>query len=234
MRALTQTIKELGMLNALLYWCGQLLARASHERCGLFRYYFVAQAVQPASAPRAASRFEFILQTEESALLLQSPRPQHVLRQRFAQGAHCLSASLNGQLAAFLWLVPRAYNEDEVRACYLLPSADSGWDFDLWVAPEFRTGLLLIRLWQAAHGLLAQRRQHWTCSRISAFNAASLQLHRRLALQHCGVANFLRLGRWQITLASIPPYLHCSGKPAQAPRFCFDTRKLARPRKDDL
>lgn len=228
MLKLRLTMTQLGPLNALLYWCNQVLVHLSGQRCGIFRYYFVAQPVRLHDlAPCPTSRFEFKLHVCDTPLLLQAPRPQRVLQQRFAQGACCLSAQLDGELVAYLWFVPHCYIEDEVRAHYLLESADSAWDFDVWVAPDYRLGPLFARLWQQAHIVMAQRRLNWSYSRICAFNQHSLRTHQHLHLHRLGVATFLRLGCWQCMIADVAPYFHCSLSGKSQPRFHFNTRLLA-------
>jgi hypothetical protein len=152
-----------------------------------------------------------------------------VLAARYAQGACSLAAVKRGELVGFLWLRFDAYQEDEVRARYLLPSAQSCWDFDVWVRPQERLGPAFPRLWDEANHLLRARAVRWSCSRISAFNAASLRAHASIGTVPMGSATFLRCGGWQWMLATRAPYCHLSRAPAAFPRLCFDTSALCHP-----
>lgn len=231
---LRHTLAQLGWLNAILYWLGRALARASGGRWTLHRYRFVAQYVANAPPGRGAgggagrgADIAIRPYFPDEPLPIGYPRPEPVVRARFAQGARSLSAWRNGRLAGFLWLVPRAYQEDEVRAGYRLVSPHSVWDFDVWVHPDERLGWVFPRLWEAARAQLRERGIRWTCSRISAFNPASLRAHARIGIVPLGEALFVRCGEWQWMFATLAPYFHLSRDPASFPQLMFDTGALA-------
>jgi GNAT superfamily N-acetyltransferase len=125
-------------------------------------------------------------------------------------------------LAGFLWLIADAYQEDEVRARYRLASSRASWDFDVWVRPEERLGWVFRRLWEAARQHLRARGVRWTCSRISAFNAASLRAHAQIGTVTLGHAVFLRCGAWQWMIATLRPWFHLSRSPSSFPQLTFD------------
>jgi hypothetical protein len=227
---LRHTLAQLGWLNAALYWFGRALAKASGGRWTLHRYRFVAQYVADTPAVRGAGRGADITirpHLLDDALPEGYPRPEAVVGARFVQGAHSLWAWRNGRLAGFLWLVLDAYQEDEVRARYRLASPHSSWDFDVWIHPDERLGWVFPRLWEAARAPLRQRGIRWTCSRISAFNPASLRAHARLGTVPLGEALFVRCGGWQWMFATLTPYFHLSRDPASFPQLTFDTGELA-------
>ncbi|HEX8406057.1 MAG TPA: hypothetical protein VF670_15645 [Duganella sp.] len=227
---LRHTLAQLGWLNALLYWLGRSLAGASGGRWTLYRYRFVAQYVGDAPASRVVGRGADITigpYLPDEPLPDGYPRPEPVVRARFAQGARSLSAWRNGRLAGFLWLVPDAYHEDEVRARFRLASPRSSWDFDVWIDPDERLGWVFPRLWEAARAQLRAGGIRWTCSRISAFNPASLRAHARIGTVPLGEALFVRCGGWQWMFATLAPYFHLSRDPASFPQLMFDTSTLA-------
>lgn len=224
----SDSIAQLGWLNAGLYGLGRLLARLSGGRCTLHKYCFVAQAIGAGSlCGGRGKQIEVRLCRHLRELPADYPRPPAVLRQRYAQGAHSLAAMRGGQLVGFLWLLPGAYQEDEVRARYTL-AGPAAWDFDVWVRPEERLGPTFARLWDEANDWLRARAVRWSCSRISAFNAGSLRAHARVGARQLGSATFLRCGRWQWTLATLAPYVHLSRHAAAFPQFSFDTRAFER------
>lgn len=219
--------QQLGWLNAMLYGCDRLLTALTAGRCCLYKYQFVAQRIgdSPLCPPRGGDIA--IRQLAGPAELPDDyPRPAAVLRQRYAQGALNLAAFRRDELIGFLWLLFDGYQEDEVRARYQLTSSRACWDFDVYVRPEDRLGWAFRRLWEAARLLLRARAVRWSCSRISAFNAASLAAHRRIGTVPLGSATFLRCGNWQWMVATLAPYVHLSRHPASCPQLRFDTTTL--------
>jgi GNAT superfamily N-acetyltransferase len=227
-KRLRLTYAQLGLLNAMLYWLGHALAALSAGRCGLHRYHFVAQYIgdTPVCAARGLD-IDIREQLVGDPLPDDYPRPASVVCQRYGQGAQSLAAWRKGRLAGFLWLVLDAYQEDEVRVRYRLASSRASWDFDVWVRPEERLGWVFPRLWEAARQRLRQRGVRWSCSRISAFNPASLRAHAQIGVVRLGGAVFLRCGQWQWMFSSLAPRFHFSRHPSACPQLMFDTSTLA-------
>jgi hypothetical protein len=220
-----QNVAQLGAWDAICYFAGVALRRLGIR---LYKYEFVAQPV--AAAPLARGRGKAVdvrLVTDSAGVPRDYPRPAHVVADRFAQGALTLQAWKGDDLAGFLWLLHDGYREDEVRADYRLASAASVWDFDVYVAPEYRMGPTYLRLWDEANTLLRERGVRWTCSRISSFNVASRNAHARLGTVRMGGALFLCAGRWQLSCVTQAPFLHLSRR--GAPQLTFDTAALAPP-----
>jgi hypothetical protein len=235
LRRYGQGIAELGCCNALLYHVDRALSRLSGGRCGLYKYHFVAQAIAVESlCGGRGGKIAVRLCRHRADLPAGYPRDGRVLDQRYADGALSLTAfSGNAEgggerLAGFLWLMFDAYQEDEVRARYILASPQSSWDFDVWVAPRERLGPSFARLWDEANRVLRARAVRWSCSRISAFNGASLRAHARIGTVRLGTATFVCCGRWQWMFATVPPYAHLSRGASSFPRLIFDTSRLPR------
>lgn len=222
-------VRELGWLDAAFYAASVLAPRCTRERCEVFKYDIVAQAIPPAAATPAPARTSAIavrrvavteMAADGSAFL----RPPSVLARRHGQGAECLAAYRGAELLGFMWFVCGPYDEDEVRARFVPADARSAWDFDIEILPPHRMGMAFARLWDAANALLRARGVGWSYSRISAFNAASRAAHRRAGAVTVGRAVFVRAGRWQFTGATLAPYVHVSRSAASGPTF-----KLAPP-----
>lgn len=198
-------------VDRFLYFVSRGLARLTGDRVRLVRYHLVAQPVPDAPRPANARRTRFTFRRAASvdAVIASAPRPRAVLEQRLREGAACIVAECDGQLAGFVWLAERAYMEDEVRCLFRLdPHAQAAWDFDVYVAPAYRATRVFAQLWDAAHALSRERGHRWTFSRISGFNPASLAAHRRLGAADLGRATFLVLGPLQLSFFSIAPYVH--------------------------
>jgi len=226
MNRILRTIRQLGCFNALLLALARALEKSTLGRWRLQRYLFVAQVLPAAPLCGARGRdIDIRLLSEAGGVPPGCPRPAAVVMNRFHQGAQGLAAFRNNKLAGFLWFVFGAYQEDEVRARFILPSSDCAWDFDVWVDPEERLGWTFRRLWEGARLLLRARGASWSCSRISAFNAASLRAHAAIGTRPIGSATFLCCGDWQWMFATLPPYLHLSRSADIFPQLVINAKE---------
>ena len=220
LRAIRTTLRELGPTNGALFLLARLLSRASGNRIRLKRYLLVAQPV-PKTTPtslRPAPPGTIRRVDATDPIVAAFPRPKEVITRRFDNGATCLVAESRGRFAGFLWLAFDGYDEDEVRCRYTFEHPDtSAWDYDVYVEPEFRFGRTFSRLWGAANALLAARDIHWSYSRISAINPASLAAHKRLGIRTLFSATFLCIGQIQVALVGARPYLHISANAQSRP-----------------
>lgn len=223
--ALAHALRTLGWGDGLLYLAARGAAQVSAGRLRVIKYRFVAAPVPApaaASAPRSGARITIEHVHAGAALALQFPRPAHVIARRFAAGATCLAARIDDRFAGYVWLQLGPYDEDEVRCRYVtLPAGRTAWDFDVYVDPAYRMGRLFVRLWDAAHALLRERGVEWSLSRISAFNAESLRAHARFGARAIGSAIFVCAGRFQLTLASVRPFVHIALDERRRPRFAL-------------
>jgi hypothetical protein len=230
---LRHTLGQLGWRDAALYWCARALTQLSGGRWHLHRYHFIAQYVGATPLNVARGRdIDIAPHDPQVPLPAAYPRPAVVVAARLAQGARSLVAWRGQRLAGFLWLIDGAYQEDEVRARFQLASPQAAWDFDVWVAPDQRLGMTFVRLWEAARLQLRARGVRWTCSRISAFNPASLRAHAAIGVVPLGSALFVCCGQWQWMFASMAPRFHWSRVPSSYPVLTFDTRALSAPIKE--
>jgi hypothetical protein len=222
---ISQTIRQLGWLNSCLYALARLFAVVFGNRVGIHKYYFVAQPVAERRwlPPHRGQSFEIRQVAEFDDVVGQFPRPEWVAPYRFDQGAVCLAAMKSGTLVGFLWLTLGPYREDEVRCRYVpMPLGKSAWDFDVHVDPEYRNGIVFLKLWDEANRFLTAHRIQWSLSRISAFNSGSILSHARMAAQRIGAATFLSIGSWQIAASTVHPYLHLSTHPGSLPTYALN------------
>jgi hypothetical protein len=221
---LRESVISLGMANGLLATLARSLDQASGGRCRLFKYYFVAQPVPSDSsiAVDKPSKTQIYRASADDSIIQQFPRPKLNIVKRFADGAVCHVAVRGDKLVGFIWIKQDSYQEDEVRCHYVLrPSNQLAWDFDAYVAPEFRMSRAFSQLWQAANAYLRDLGRRWTISRISAFNAESLRSHQRLGLTHLHTGYFLVLGTVQISIFSCRPYVHVATGRSRGPELVF-------------
>jgi len=225
-----QNLQQMGWFNTCIYAFNKFLVFVSNGKLKCYRYLLVAQPVAtvPLVPPRRGKKIEIRLLRKQEKIVQQFPRPDAVIKARFEQGAICLVAMKEEQFIGFLWLLlDNGYQEDEVRARFIpCPANQAAWDFDVYVAPDFRFGLTFPCLWDKANEILRENGIKWSWSRISAFNIGSLESHARLGALVMSSAFFVCTGKWQVTLASISPYLHLSLNPSSYPKFSLSTKKL--------
>jgi hypothetical protein len=222
--ALRQNIASHGWGNGALYAVSRALERLSRGRCRFFKYYFVAQPVpeKPQAIPARTTQIKVYRVSGAEDIVATFPRPPGTIAKRFADGAACFVAERDGVLGGFIWIKLDRYDEDEVRCDYLLDSARGiAWDFDAWVAPEFRMTRAFVHLWEAANEYLRLHGCRWSTSRISAFNPVSLASHRRLGAMHLHTGVFLAVGSAQLALFSCRPYFHFGVGAGSRPKLTF-------------
>ncbi|MGZ8218312.1 N-acetyltransferase family protein [Methylomagnum sp.] len=208
---------EFGPKEAVLFILARLVSTASRGHGRLVRYWIVAQPILPQIEPRLGNTVIGEV-SRAHAVVAEFPRPPEVIAMRFDNGGVCLVAWLKEKFAGYLWYEERRYVEDHVRCVYELAEPErTVWDYDVYVAPEFRLGRTFIRLWDAANARFAERGYAWSLSRIEAFNRGSVDSHFRFGTMRLATATFLCLGPAQLALFSCPPYLHWSTRDSNLP-----------------
>jgi hypothetical protein len=212
-----------------------LLATVSRSRVRLRKYYFVAQPVrtQPWLPGKRGAQLEVRRVFPADPLIQAFPRPPQVMPYRFQQEAVCLAGLKDGGFIGFLWFTVGPYQEDEVRCRYVpLPAGKSAWDFDVFLAPEHRSGIAFLKLWDEANRFLAAREVRWSLSRISAYNRQSLMSHTRMGATRIGTALFFSIGRLQLAVSTRRPFVHLSFGERSFPSFALDpqTAEKRKPR----
>lgn len=208
---LLDAFRTFGPFDGMLFLIGRLLAAATGGRCRIQRYVLVAQPVASvtlAGVARSASLEIRPVEIDEARTLAWD-RPMEVIERRYRDGAFCLGAFMKGRFVGFQWAMVGPYEEDDVRSLFVpMPAGEAAWDFDIWVAPEYRVGRVFARLWEAMNANLHGRGVNWTMSRISAFAPDSLRSHARLEAARVGWSCYFIAGPLQLSLLSQAPFVH--------------------------
>ena len=133
----------------LLYTLHRVLQTLSGGRAAIVPYLLVAQPVGNPILARVNDDADTVVERigPGHPLLAASPRPAHVIAQRFADGAECFAATVKGQFAGHIWIARGRYVEDEVRCTYVINDPARGvWDYDVYVEPRLRLGRTMGRL----------------------------------------------------------------------------------------
>ncbi|MEO6322303.1 MAG: hypothetical protein ABIR56_16560 [Polaromonas sp.] len=203
-----------------LYWLGRLLNKLTLGHGKLQIYLFCAQPIGSGAFDAMRNDTNTVVQPVPSGspLVAHFPRPPEVIAQRFARGTTCYAATVKGEFAGHIWLALGSYDEDEVRCRYTLPTdQQSVWDYDVYIEPRYRLGRALGRLWKGVDAALCTQCIRWSVSRISLFNASSIQTHERLGAIHLATGVFVVLGPVQLSLFSKAPYAHFGVRTLQRP-----------------
>ena len=212
MERLRSIFSELGLATGLVYLTA-LMFRKFLPFFSVERYYVVAQPV-PARAllpERRGKNISVHLIKTDHPLLASLPRPQEELARRFSGGAVCFLAMRDEQIVGYLWVTQSPYREP-VHRCEFdpCPSRQIAWDFDMWIQPDERLGLAFVRMWDRCNSYLRERGVTWTCSRVSAFNSASLRSHARLGMRVMHTLTYLTAGSLELLVADVAPFLALS------------------------
>ncbi len=220
-------ISQLGWVDGLFFLFARALSKLSGRRARIVRYHLMAQPVpQEGHATRPSAKSQVTFVNADDPLVQQFPRSPEVIARRFRNGGRCLAAQAGGRFAGFIWLARDGYDEDMVRCRYeLAQPAESAWDFDVFVEPDFRIGRTFARLWDAANEQLRSEGVLWSFSRIESSNPGSIHAHRRLGIRRLFSVTFVCIGPAQLTFAGAAPYVHVSLSQRSRP-----TLRLSPPR----
>lgn len=225
LQTLQTSIRSLGWVDGLAYLLGTAMSRLTAGTVRIVKYHLVVQPVT--TEPMLPAHRGRSIKIHEAGcgdpFLQNVPgRREGIMDSRFGLGGRCLVATLRGELAGYLWYMTADYPEDEVRCLFRpTPRGRSAWDFDVYVAEKFRLSPVFPKLWQEANQQLYAEGMRWSCSRISAFNRASLGSHGKLGARRVGWVFFLVLGPWQFMCADRAPYLHLSFTDRSRPVLCI-------------
>jgi hypothetical protein len=213
--------REFGVVAGLAYVAHRLLTRCS-PHWGLIVYELMQQpvAAKPLLPPAHAGQVRWVELGRDAPQLAEMPPPAAVKQARFDQGAACIAVYYREKYVGYVWFAFGHYEEDEVRCTFeLAEPTRSVFDFDVYVFPQHRVGRAFAALWHAANGYLLGRGVVRTCSRISRFNEASRRAHAQLGARVIGRALFLRLGRFEYTLAKVHAAWTHQGSLSSRPRL---------------
>ncbi|MDX9885106.1 GNAT family N-acetyltransferase [Thauera sp.] len=220
-------ISQLGWVDGLFFLTARTLSKLTGRRARIIRYHIMAQPVQCGAYPtRPSNKTTIGLIDHGDPFTEQFPRAPEVVAQRYRSGSRCLAAKSGDRFAGFIWLARGGYDEDMVRCRYEFAyPAESAWDFDVFVDPDFRVGRTFVRLWDATNEQLRSEGVRWCFSRIESSNPGSLHAHRRLGIRKLFSVTFVCLGPVQLTFAGAAPYVHVSLSQRSRP-----TLRLSPPR----
>lgn len=231
-----EATRQFGWINGILYLLDRFCSVISHSRIRIFKYYLVAQPIPrtPWLNAKRGAGLEVRQVLRSDPLIAEVPRPEWAIAFRFDQEAVCLAALKSGRFIGCFWMTLGPYREDEVRCRYVpLPEGRSAWDFDVYLDEEQRNGIAFLKLWDEANRFLRARNVLWSLSRISAFNRQSLLSHARMGAKRMGAVTFFLFGSCQVSVATVPPYVHVSTGAASYPTYALDPEHYGFTRSDN-
>lgn len=219
MQSIRALVAERGPALSALFVLHRVLQTLSGGHVRLVPYALVAQPLGAELNPVRADPSTVIRRVAaEDPVVSEFPRPVAINQRRWQSGAQCHVVTVKGQFAGTLWIQSYAYEEDEVRALFVLDEpAQSVWDFDVFVVPRYRLGRTMARLWKSVDAELCSQGKRWSFSRISLLNPESMKSHARLGAVIVQRAWFLVVGPLQISVWSEFPYVHFGWKTPQRP-----------------
>lgn len=219
---------QIGYFNSVIFLFHRILVKLFSGKLRIYKYYLTAQPItnQTLLPPNKGKKITVRQISRDDPIVSAFPRPDSIIKKRFDSGALCLVALKENVFVGYIWFILGSYQEDEVRTRFIpLPVSTTAWDFDIYVHPDYRLGHTFLRLWDEANRFLLDRKIEWSCSRISAFNASSISVHRKLGALNLGQVIFFCIGSCQLALATLFPYIHVSTHLNSYPVFFIDTQK---------
>jgi hypothetical protein len=212
LQRLSSPFSEFGWTAGLAYVVDRALNSIS-ARFRLRVYDVVVQPIvdKPLLKPSLARHIELREIRRGDPELALMPVPSEIKDLRFEQNAICLGVFKRNEFVGYMWFCFGRYEEDEVRCTYeLISPAESVFDFDLYLFPEHRMGLAFVGAWNSANAFLRSRDVKYTFSRLNRFNLPSRRAHKHLGCQSIGRTLFLQLGRFELMLGTMYPFIHLS------------------------
>ncbi len=206
-------IRQMGFPGWLSYSAGRLLQRISGGRLkfAVVDFYLqpMGESFRKLPAPTSSIRVEPI--GREQMDPEQFERRADVLDTRVAEESVCIAAMRNDELMGFMWLHFGVFHDRDLELLLKAGARqDLAWDFDMFIKPKYRLGPTFARLWSEAQTQLLHRGCTGTLSWVRLENGASRRAHARLGATLMGRAALLSLGRYQLTVSTIRPWLAVS------------------------
>ena len=213
-------IARFGFADSFIIACSRLLQLISRSTIDISRYYLFSQPLELKGArPRKAGSLSAVRSVAAGDALLQSfPRPITEIADRFASGALCFAFEADGKALGFAWFQRGDFLDAEVHTVFRpQPHGATVWDFDVYVDPAKRGGLVFFRLWQdASRSLLEQGVTH-SVSRVLTHNEDSIRSHMSLGAFPVGSVVQLRVGKARLSFADRAPRVSLSMGKRNAP-----------------
>lgn len=212
-------LRRMGFVNWFAYATDRVLAMASGGRIRARALWFYAQPVDliPRVTARPGDRISTKVVSPAELPEGTFGRTEGAFAQRFDQGAVCIAALRDAELIGFMWLQFDVLSEHLFRCDFVpYPHGRTAWDFDLFVAPDFRLTRAFARLWSHARDYLIERGIDTTVSWIAFDNDASQRAHRRMGARRVGWAIVLSAGPAQFVLSTAAPYIGASLRTSRA------------------
>jgi L-amino acid N-acyltransferase YncA len=226
-------IARFGFPDTLVIACSKALRLVSRSRIDIGRYYLFAQPLElKTPRPRKAGAQSAVRAvTADDKLVSTFPRPATEVSARFAAGAQCFAYEADGKALGFAWFQSGSFSDTEVRAAFEpRPTHSTVWDFDVYVDPAKRGGLVFFRLWEgASQALLAQGVTH-SVSRVWTHNEDSVRSHMSLGAYPVGSILQLRIGALFLSIADRKPRLSIVFGRGQSPTYEVPAEATARRR----
>ena len=223
-------ISALGWVDASIYAMNRC-CQAAGGYFGITRYVLVAQPVLQNSllpSNRGGSIVVRELHAVED-LGPDAPLAPALFAARKARGSICLGAFDRTRLVGYLYLTVGAHNDEAVFARFVpLPHRSAVWDYDLFILPKHRAGVVYLRIWEEVFKFLRKRSIAWSISYIASFNIRSMKSQFRLGAVLVGHFIVIEFGRRQVILLARRPFVAVGHESGRRPEI----RVIAPERKD--
>jgi hypothetical protein len=199
-----------GSSDAIIEIASRILSVGTLNFVQLRRYYLFSLPIGQESCgvfARRGSSIDVARVDRDDPLIAKLPRPPDEIAARFEAGSQCFIAAKNKAVLGFVWIHRGPYKDPETGATVMLsPPESSVWDFDMYVLPAYRGGLVFPRLWNRVISDLRECGVRHSACMIWASADESIRSHLRLGAYPIGSAVQIKIWRNVVHFSK-----HCPG-----------------------
>jgi hypothetical protein len=202
--------------GTLAYYLNRILGELHIGSC--HRYIFVE--LSDKQLPKMPRGYQVRQMDKDDPVLGSFTLYPEVLDWRYGQGGKCFVVYRGQAAACIAWIVQHRFDEDEVRATYLLPEKCS-WDLGMEVLSDYRGSRAVFAVLAALHEAMKACGVQRTISQIADSNIGSLSTHEKLGCKKLGSAVFVNLFGIQFCFSRLRPLPHVSFSKQSRATFNF-------------
>ena len=200
--------ETLGWVDTLFYGLNRC-CQAAGGWLGITRYILLAQPVhqQPLLPSNRARAITVRPLQFTDDLGNETTLTRELLATRADRGSICFGAFEGDRLVGCANVAFVTHDDEFLHARFiLLPKDRAAWDYDFFVAPRHRLGVVYAKLWEGVFQFLRKRGIEWSLSYVASYNARSLMSHARMGALEIGSFVIVKLGRRQAIIQTSKPF----------------------------
>jgi hypothetical protein len=154
---------------------------------------------------------------------------RRLLENRAESGSIGVGAFDRNRLVGYAWLSLGPHDDELLLARFVPASRSVSWDYDFFVAPSHRLGIVYARIWDHIFEILSSRGIEWSFSYIAFYNRVSLRSQLNMGAVPVGSFIAAAAGKYQVFLSCHFPLVRLARDNSSRAEF-----SLVPPRQGDV